>query len=124
MTQKTEVTNIQGACSNQIVKCIIYTSDIKIGQEKLAEIEKEKSVLGISVTLKKRSDNYTNQNETRFDDGEEWIILNPNNGARGYRWRKAYIDASNTSVAQLLNYILPYGILYQWEKEKYFNMGE
>lgn len=118
------MTNIQGACSNQIVKCIIYTSNIKIGQDKLAEIEKEKIDLGISITSKRVSDKYSIQNETRFDDGEEWIILNPNNGARGYRWRKAYVDGSNTSVAQLLNYILPYGILYQWEKEKYFNMGE
>lgn len=116
--------NIRGACSNQIVKCIIYTSDIKVGQDKLIDIEKEKIDLGISITSKKVSDKYTNQNETRFDDGEEWIILNPTNGARGYRWRKAYVDASNTSVAQLLNYILPYGNLYQWEKEKYFNMGE
>lgn len=114
--------NIQGACSNQIVKCIIYTSDIKIGQEKLAEIEKEKADLGISIASKKSSDKYTNQNEIRFDDGEEWIIINPNNSARGYRWRRAWVDATNTSVAQLLNFILPYGCLYQWEKEKYFNM--
>ena len=113
--------SIQGACSNQIVKCIIYTSDIKIGQEKLAEIEREKINLGISTTLKKRNNNYANQNETRFDDGEEWIIVNPNSGARGYRWRKAYVDAGNTTIAQLQNYVLPYGNLYQWEKEKYFN---
>lgn len=113
---------INGACSNQIVKCIIYTSDIKIGQKKLAEIEKEKSDLGITAILKKRNDNCANQNEILFDDGEEWIIVNPNNGARGYRWRKAYVDASNTSVSQLLNFILLYGNLYQWEKEKYFNL--
>lgn len=67
------------------------------------------------------SDTYFNHNEIRFDDGEEWIIVNPNNEARGYRWRKAYVDASNTSIAQLQIYILPYGNLYQWEKERYFN---
>ena len=113
--------NIQGACSNQIVKCIIYTPNIKIGKEKLVEIEREKINLGISVISKKLSDEYPNYNEIRFDDGEEWIIVNPNNGARGYRWRKAYIDASNTTIAQLRNNVLPYGSLYQWEKEKYFN---
>lgn len=36
---------INGAFSNQIVKCVIYTSDKNIGQEKLLEIEKEKNIL-------------------------------------------------------------------------------
>lgn len=114
--------DIQGACSNQIVKCIVYTSNIKIGQEKLLEIEREKNDLGILVTSKRMSDKHSSDNEVRFDDGEEWIIVNPNNGARGYRWRKAYVDASNTSIAQLQTNILPYGGIYQWKKEKYFNL--
>ena len=88
----------------------------------MSEIEKEKISLGISVTLKRESNRYPNYNEIRFDDGEEWIIVNPNSGARGYRWRKAYVDASNTTIAQLRNFILPSGNLYQCEKEKYFNL--
>ena len=38
---------MQGACSNQIVKCIVYSSDMEIGKNKLLEIEKEKNELGI-----------------------------------------------------------------------------
>lgn len=33
---------MQGACSNQIVKCIIFTDDYDIGIKKLLEIEEEK----------------------------------------------------------------------------------
>lgn len=111
---------IQGACSNQIVKCIVYTSDVEVGKAKLLEIEKEKNDLGIT-TISKRFSKLSNYNEIRFSDGEEWIIVNPNSGTRGYRYRKAYIDASNTTIAQLHNCILPYGDLYKWEEEKYFN---
>lgn len=103
------------------MKCIVYTSNIKIGQEKLAEIERDKIKLGIPVISKRMSSKCINYNEIRFDDGEEWIIVNPNDSARGYRWRKAYVDASNTTIAQLRNNVIPYGSLYQWEKEKYFN---
>lgn len=112
--------NIQGACSNQVVKCIVYTSDKTIGREKLLEIEKEKNNSGIFTTKRYLVDN-NDHDEIRFSDGEEWIVVNPNNCARGYRWRRAWVDASNTSIAQLQQYILPYGCLYQWEKEKYFN---
>lgn len=109
---------MQGACSNQIVKCIIYTSDIDIGRDKLFEIEREKNASGIT-TIRANFSSY--HNEMWFSDGEEWIVLNPGAGVRGYRWRKAWIDASNTSISDLQCNILPYGSLYQWEKEKYFN---
>lgn len=33
---------IKGACSNQVVKCIIFTSDYKVGTKKLLKIEEEK----------------------------------------------------------------------------------
>lgn len=42
---------MQGACSNQIVKCIIYTSDIEVGINKLLEIENEKNESGIETVL-------------------------------------------------------------------------
>lgn len=109
---------MEGACSNQVVKCIIYTSDINIGREKLLEIEKEKYDEGISVTRKVLGKLFS---EIDFSDGEEWKIVNPIDTARGYRWRKAWIDAKNTSIAALHQIILPCGSLYQWEKEKYFN---
>ena len=113
-----EVVYIEGACSNQVVKCIIYTSDINIGREKLLEIEKEKYYEGISVTRKVLSRLFS---EIDFSDGEEWKIVNPIDTARGYRWRKAWVDTKNTSIAALYQLILPCGSLYQWKKEKYFN---
>lgn len=113
--------HIQGACSNQVVKCIVYTYDKNIGREKLLDIEKEKNNSSISTTRKKLVNNKYDHDEIRFSDGEEWIVINPNNGARGYRWRRAWVDASNTSISQLQQCILPYGCLYQWEEEKYFN---
>lgn len=106
--------SIEGACSNQCVKCIIYTSDLNIGREKLLEIEKEKCDKSIYVASK-------SFNEIDFSDGEEWKIVNPIDTARGYRWRKAWIDAKNTTISALHQLILPCGSLYQWEKERYFN---
>ena len=43
---------MQGACSNQIVKCIIYTSDMDVGINKLLEIEKDKNESGIETVFK------------------------------------------------------------------------
>lgn len=106
--------SIEGACSNQVVKCIIYSSDLNVGREKLLEIEIEKRDRDIFVTK-------SSLNEIDFSDGEEWKIVNPIDTARGYRWRKAWVDAKNTSIAVLHQIILPCGSLYQWEKEKYFN---
>lgn len=108
---------MEGACSNQIVKCIIYTNDLEVGRQKLTEIEKDKGSHGI-YTIRKSRSQYNN--ETIFDDGEEWIIVKPNSGARGYRWRKAWIDVK-ISYEQLVTCVLPYGDMYKWEEEKYFN---
>lgn len=108
---------MEGACSNQIVKCIIYTNDLEIGRQKLTEIEKDKGSYGI-YTIRKSRSQYNN--ETIFDDGEEWIIVRPNSGARGYRWRKAWIDVK-TSYEQITTCVLPCGDWYRWEDPKYFN---
>lgn len=113
---------MQGACSNQIVKCIIYTSDIEIGINKLLEIENEKNESGIEIVFKRISKSAYIRSEIRFSDGEEWIIVNPNAGARGYRWRKAFVDANNTSVSQLFLNIIPCGDGYMWEEYKVFNL--
>lgn len=83
---------MQGACSNQIVKCIVYTSDIDVGINKLLEIENEKNEYGIETVFKRISESNYNRSEIRFSDGEEWIIVAPYPGARGYLWRKAWID--------------------------------
>ena len=105
------------------MKCIIYSNNIDIALQKLLEIEKEKTKDGINVT--KHCASHTHSwvmQEIQFSDGEEWIIVQPkNDNARGYRWRKAWIDASNVSISDLQNRILPYGDLYKWEDEKYFN---
>lgn len=113
---------MQGACSNQIVKCIVYTSDIEVGINKLLEIENEKNESAIETVLKRISKSDYIRSEIRFSDGEEWIIVNPNAGARGYRWRKAWIDANNTTISQLYSNIVPYGSGYKWEDYKLFNL--
>jgi hypothetical protein len=113
---------VQGACSNQIVKCIVYTNNIDVGINKLLEIENEKNEYGIETVFKRISESNYNRSEIRFSDGEEWIIVAPYPGARGYRWRKAWIDASNTTISQLYLNIVPYGSGYQWEDYKLFNL--
>lgn len=113
---------MQGACSNQIVKCIIYTSDMDVGINKLLEIEKDKNESGIETVFKGISKSCYIRSEIRFSDGEEWITVNPNAGARGYRWRKAWIDANNTTISQLYSNIVPCGSGYKWEDYKLFNL--
>ena len=89
----------------------------------LEEIQKEpENESGIETVFKRISKSAYIRSEIRFGDGEEWIIVNPNNGARGYRWRKAWVDASNTTISQLYLYIVPYGDGYQWEDYKLFNL--
>lgn len=114
---------MQGACSNQIVKCIIYTNNANVGINKLLEIENDKNKSGIKTIFKrifKKSPSFIDS-EIRFDDGEEWTIVNPNAGARGYRWRKAWVDGNNTTVSQLYSNIIPYGDGYRWEEHRIFN---
>lgn len=109
---------MQGACSNQVVKCIVYTSDFELGIEQLLKIEKEKNEAEIKTIRKCISKFYS---EIVFDDGDEWIVVNPNDGAKWYRWRKAYVDFKNTTLYQLELIIKPCGNLYQWENYKLFN---
>ena len=112
---------IKGACSNQVVKCIIFTSDYEVGTKKLLKIEEEKKNNSIVAVDKRIYPSRPYLNEIRFSDGEEWIILKPNDTARGYRWRKAWIDVKSVTIYDLRAYILPLGDLYKWEDEKYFN---
>lgn len=112
---------MQGAYSNQIVKCIIYANDANVGINKLLEIENDKNKSGIKTIFKRIFKSSFIDSEIRFDDGEEWIIVNPNYGARGYRWRKAWVDANGTTVSQLYLNIIPYGDLYKWEEYRLFN---
>ena len=103
------------------MKCIIFTNDCNIGTKKLLEIEEEKINSGIVPIDKKIYPSRPYLNEIRFSDGEEWIILRPNDTARGYRWRKAWVDVRSTTLYNLQNIILPIGYLHKWEDEKYFN---
>lgn len=84
-------------------------------------MKKKKKKQGIIVVNKIISRVYLSQNQIKFSDGEEWIILSPNTSARGYRWRKAWIDVKSTTLYNLKTIILPIGDLYKWEDEKYFN---
>lgn len=103
------------------MKCIIFTNDCDIGTKKLLEIEEEKINSGIVPIDKKIYPSRPYLNEIRFSDGEEWIILKPNTTARGYRWRKAWVDVKSITIYDLMAYIFPLGDLYKWEDEKYFN---
>ena len=105
-----------------MIACIIFTSDFNIGVNKLLEIEEEKKKNGIVCTNKKLSKTQLCLNGMKFTDGEVWRIVNPkyNNTSRGYRWKKAWVDASNTTISELNNIIKPTGI-YKVEDEKYFN---
>lgn len=103
------------------MKCIIFTNDYDIGTKKLLEIEEEKINNGIVPIDKKIYPLRPYLNEIRFSDGEEWIILRPNDSARGYKWRKAWVDVKSTTLYSLRAITLPIGDLYKWEDEKYFN---
>lgn len=63
----------------------------------------------------------SHSSEIIFSDGEVWVTVRPNNAARGYRWRKAWIDVKSTSIYDLYMHILPYGDGYKLEDEIYFN---
>lgn len=103
------------------MKCIIFTNDYGTGIKKLLEIEEEKIEKGIVPIDRKICPSELSLSEIRFSDGEEWIILKPNDTARGYRWRKAWVDVKSTTLYNLQMIILPIGDLYKWENEKYFN---
>lgn len=108
---------MKGACSNQIVKCIVYSNNHQRGIEQLLKIEEEYKNKGIKAIRKIISSIHS---EIVFDNEEEWLVVSPNLGARGYRWRKAYVDSDNVTIKQLENIIKPYGCLYQWEEYKTF----
>lgn len=114
---------MEGACSNQAIKCIVFTNNLDVGSRKLLEIEKEKNLLGITTMHKRIIKEGCIPSEIRFSDGEEWIVVKPLDTCRGYRWRKAWVDVKVT-IEQLHTLIIPIGSLYQWEKEKYFNWTE
>ena len=108
--------NLEGAVSNQIIKCIIYYNDGNRykAEQKLKEIIEEKVRCGINM-ITYRTNLYNL--EAIFSDGEEWITLNANNNARGYRWRKAYVDY-DISKEIITCLITPCGDLYKWEDYK------
>ncbi len=107
---------MQGAVSNQIVKCIIFSNNKDKAVAKLNEIKEEKIAQDIQVTYSVLSKIY---NEIRFSDGEEWIVLSANDSVRGYRWRKAWVD-KDVPQYTIDTYINPIGDLYKWEDYKVF----
>lgn len=109
---------LNGAVSNQIIKCIIYYNggNRYKAEQKLKEIIEEKVRCGINMITYRK---YLYNAEAIFSDGEEWIILNANNNARGYRWRKAYVDYDiSKEVIDLI--IKRSGEFYKWEDYKYY----
>lgn len=107
---------MQGATSNQIVKCIIFSMCKRKGIEKLKEIKREKLAQGIKVAHYVMG---SHRAEIRFSDGEEWIVLHMNESIRGYRWRKAWVDNTipQTSINDLIK---PISHFYKWEDYKLF----
>lgn len=99
---------------NQTVKCIIYTNDKEVGLKKLLDIEKEKNQLCIKTVFKQIYHvsfcKLNVHDEIKFSDGEHWIVVEPNHASCGYRYHKALIYKTNTSIKQLNDNILPYGI--------------
>lgn len=98
------------------MKCIIWTIDLNVGKQKLLQMEKVKRFSGIQTTKKVFSPSW---NEIIFDDGEEWIVLYASESARGFRWRKAWID-SDIPKDILENVVFPTGALYKLEEPEYF----
>jgi hypothetical protein len=83
---------------------IIYTKNKEIGIKELEEIREQKEKQGIKVTLYNRSYNMPSYT---FSDGEVWIILQPIDANRAYRWSKCRVDAKNTTMAEWINIIRP-----------------
>lgn len=109
---------MKGAVSNQIVKCIVYSNSIERGNNQIKKIADEYEKEGIYVVRECASEKSGHRID--FTNGEEWIVVFPNDGARGYRWRKAYVDAKTVTLAQLNTRIIPSGNLYQLEDYKLF----
>ena len=107
---------MEGAASNQILKCIIYynNNNYKKAQQKLKEIIEEKLKNGINIIYHYES-NYISK--ASFSDKEEWITVKAAENSKGYRWRKAYVDCD---IPQELieTIIAPCGYLYKWEDYK------
>ena len=101
-------------------KCIIYTNDLQIGKNKLYEIKGEKADSGIGIKEEYISSRFED-NRIYFEDDELWTIVSPSDRARGYKWSRAYVDATNTTIAALELVIKPAGHLHGTKDIKYFN---
>ena len=107
---------MEGAASNQTLKCIIYynNNNYKKAQQKLKEIIEEKLKNGINMIYNYES-NYISK--ASFSDKEEWITVNAGANSKAYRWRKAYVDC-DISQEVIEKIIAPCGNLYKWEDYK------
>ena len=97
---------------------IIYTNNVEVGRQKLLEIDKENNDKGIKTEIKRFSGI---ENVIGFENGDMWRIIRPNDSSRGYRWNKAYVDASDTTISMLYNFILPSGLGARLDDITYFN---
>ena len=86
------------------------------------EIKKEKISTGTEVIESRMFPLRPYLSKITFSDGETWILIQPlyKNSSRRHQWKKAWVDASNVSVSQLKNKIIPTGE-YKVEDEKYSN---
>lgn len=97
---------------------IVYTNDEGAGRRKLLEVEKENNYKGIKTKSKRFS---RAENVIGFDNGDIWRVARLHNSSRGYKWNKAYVDAHNTTISMLYNFILPSELDMGSDNITYFN---
>ena len=79
-----------------VKNCYIFTTSYSVGINKLYEIAEEKIKAGI---LRVRASKKGYHSFIEFDDGETWMIKNPNIHLDGIRWDKCYIDAGHVTLS-------------------------
>lgn len=104
--------------NNNVLTCIIFSSNKDRANDKLDEIIKEKTEKGIDVVYQKKDTSFMYDNYVLFNDNELWKIVYANDSARGYRWHKAWVD-KQISKEIIQNIIEPTGI-YRLENYKQF----
>ena len=86
-------------CSNQIVRCGVFTSD----RDKAIEFMENKDV----ADKRERKDSIT----WFLDNGEQWVWTNWNENHRGYRFYKVAIDRDiDRNIYECI--VMPYTGLY------------
>lgn len=104
--------------NNNILTCIIFSSNKDRANDKLDEIIKEKTEKGIDVVYQKKDTSFMYDSCVLFNDNELWKIVYASDSARGCKWHKAWVD-KEISKEIIQNIIEPTGI-YRLENYKQF----